>query len=51
MPGRKQGIIMHYIAQGVNQIVQNQIQPQELIGLCGNILGEDGTVLFADLVS
>ena len=50
MPGRDQGIIMYHVAQGVDKVIQNQIQTQELVGLGGDVLRVDGTVLLADLV-
>ena len=50
MPGRNQSIIMYHIAQGVDKVIQNQVQTQELVGLGGDVLRVDGTVLLADLV-
>ena len=50
MPGRDQGIIMYHVAQGVDKVIQNQVQTQELVGLGGDVLRVDGTVLLADLV-
>ena len=50
MPGSDQSIIMYHVAQGVDKVIQNQIQAQKLVGFGRDILGIDGTILLADLV-
>ena len=35
----------------MHQVVQDQVQPQKLVGLGGNILGVDGAVILSDLMS
>ena len=50
MPGSDQSIIMHHVTQGVDKVIQNQVQTQKLVGFCGDVLGIDRTVFLADLV-
>ena len=50
MPGSDQGIVMHHVTQGVDKVIQNQVQPQKLVGFCGDVLGVNRTVFLADLV-
>ena len=44
MAGCNQCIVVDHISQGMHQVVQDQVQPQKLVGLGGNILGVDGAV-------
>ena len=50
MAGCNQCIVVDHISQGVHQVVQNQIQPQKLVGLGRNILGVDGAVILPNLM-
>ena len=45
-----QRVIMHYVAQRVDKVIENQIQPQKLVGFGGDILRENSAVILADLV-
>lgn len=42
---------MYHIAERVNQIIKNQVQTKELVGLRRNVLGVNGAVVFTNLVS
>lgn len=46
----QQSIVMYDIGQRVDEIIENQVQAQELVGLLGDVLGIDGAVAFADFV-